>query len=163
MMTIAVDVCGEFGLTVSEAKAETMCMRSEEYGDVRFEINGASKIHKQTNKVVYLGECIRSIPDLFVEIVRRTQRAWAFYRKYGLHFYDQRSADLKLKDWMLKVEVVLTLLYRSVSWMPPKITKIYYAEPTPSYSTASLTGASKTVRTMSFLTERASQERAAKA
>lgn len=82
-----------------------MCMRPEEYEEVRFNVNAAGQIFKETNKSVCFGGCTSYVPDLSVEIARRTKRAWLCYRKYGCHLNDQFKVDLNFKARILKAEV----------------------------------------------------------
>ena len=58
MMTVIVAACSAFGLTVSEAKTEVMCLQTKYEGNTSFTINTASQTNKQTSKFVYLGQAI---------------------------------------------------------------------------------------------------------
>lgn len=46
---ILLHVCREFGLTVSEANTEIMSMRSDEYGEGKFDVIVAGHIYEHTN------------------------------------------------------------------------------------------------------------------
>ena len=57
--------------------------------------------------------------DLSIEVDRRIRNAsWCSFRKYTLELYDRPSALLELKIWMLRAEVVETMLYGCVTWSP---------------------------------------------
>ena len=64
MMTVVVTACSSFGLTVSEAKTETMCLETKGAGKVSFTINAAGQVYKQTIEFVYLGGAITADRDL---------------------------------------------------------------------------------------------------
>ena len=51
-------VLGVFGLTVSEAETEIMCVQTKGGGKVLFSINAAGQIYKRTIEFVYLGGAI---------------------------------------------------------------------------------------------------------
>ena len=64
-MTVTVTACSAFGLTVSEAKTELMCLQTEGGGKVSFTINAAGQVlYKQTIEFVYLGRAITADRDL---------------------------------------------------------------------------------------------------
>ena len=46
------------------------------------------------------------------------RNAWCSFRKYTLKQYDRSSAPLKLKIRMLRAEVLETMLYGCVTWIP---------------------------------------------
>ena len=56
MMGVIVVVCAAFGLTVSEAKTEIMCLRARGMPEstATFSIEAAGQVYNQTNKFVYL-------------------------------------------------------------------------------------------------------------
>ena len=81
---------------------------------------GARAVHRycsqpgvQTNgQVCVLGGATSADWDLrSVEITRRIQRAWACFGRHKIEICDSPSVRLRLKVWMLKVEVLETLLY----------------------------------------------------
>ena len=47
MMTAIVTACSSFGLTVSEAKTDTMCLETKSGGKVSFTINAAGQVYKK--------------------------------------------------------------------------------------------------------------------
>ena len=55
-MGVIIVVCTAFGLTVSKAKMEKMCLRTKRMPEpiVMFNIEAASLLKNQTNKFVYL-------------------------------------------------------------------------------------------------------------
>ena len=79
MMTVIVTACSSFGLTVSEAKPDIMCLETKGVGKVSFTIN--SQVYKQTVQFVYLGGVITPARDCSMKITRRLQRAWAYFQR----------------------------------------------------------------------------------
>ena len=116
MITAIVTACSSFGLTVSEAKTEIMCLETKRGGKVSFTINAAGQVYKQTIEFVYLGRAITADRDLSIEIKRRLQRAWACFQRYKMEIYDRPGVRLWLKVRLLKAEVVETLLYGCMTW-----------------------------------------------
>ena len=57
MMTVIVTACSSFGLAVSEAKTETMCLWTKGGGKVSFTINAAGQVYNPKIEFVYLGGC----------------------------------------------------------------------------------------------------------
>ena len=120
MMTVIVAACLSFGLTVSEAKTEIMCLQTKGGGKMSFTINAAGQVYKQTIEFVYLGGAITADRDLNIEITRRLQRAWACFQRYKMEIYDRPCVHLRSKVRLLKAEVVETLLYGCMTWGPKK-------------------------------------------
>ena len=118
MMTVIVTACSAFGLTVSEAKTEMMCLQAKGGGKVSFAINAACQLHKQTVQFVYLGGAISANRDLSIEITHRLQRAWARFQRYKTEIYDRPGVRLRLKVRLLKAKVIETLLYGCMTWSP---------------------------------------------
>ena len=160
MMTVIVTACREVGLTVSEAKTETMLLHSQA-GTLG--ISAASQAYKQANDFVYLEGSIAENGDLSVEIKRRVQRAWASYQKYKVQLYNQPSAALPLKVRMVKAEAVEALLYGCVTWTIAQRPPPYFAQSIMHCSGAILDGTSAIALTTSRHTERPSQRQNAKA
>ena len=75
-----------------------------------FSVEAAGQVYKQTHEFVYLA-------DLSDE-ARRIRNAWCSFRKYSLELFDRPSAPLELKIRMLKAEVIETMLYDCVTWIP---------------------------------------------
>ena len=55
MMTAIVTACSAFGLTVSEAKTEIMCLETKGGGEVTFTINAAGQVYKQSSLCTWAG------------------------------------------------------------------------------------------------------------
>ena len=119
-MVVIVVVCAAFGLTVSEAKTETMCLRAKGMPEstATFSVEAAGQVYNQTNESVYLGENVNQNADLSIEVDQRVRNAWCSFRKYTLELYDRPSAPLELKNRMLRAEVLETMLYGCVTWSP---------------------------------------------
>ena len=120
MMGVIVVVCSAFGLTVSEAKTEIMCLRAKVMPEstATFSVEAMGQVYNQTNEFVYLGGNVNHNADLSIEVDRRISNAWCSFRKYALELYDQPSAPLELKLRMLRAEVFETMLYGCVTWSP---------------------------------------------
>ena len=73
MMTVIVTACSSLGLTVSEAKAEIMCLQSKGGGKVSVTIKSAGQVYKQTIEFVYLGVAITADRDLSIEITASSE------------------------------------------------------------------------------------------
>ena len=101
-------VCVAFGLTVSEAKTEIMCLRAKGMPDTTatFSVEAAGQVYNQTKEFVYLGVNVNHNADLSIEVDRRIRNAWYSFRKYTLELYDRPSAPLELKLRMLRAEVL---------------------------------------------------------
>ena len=120
MMGVIVVVCAVFGLTVSEAKTEIMCLRAKGMPDstATFSVEAAGQVYNQTNEFEYLGGNVNHNVDLSIEVDRRVRNAWCSFRKYTLELYDRPSAPLELKIRMLRAEVLETMMYGCVTWSP---------------------------------------------
>ena len=99
MMGVIVVVCAAFGLTVSEAKTEIMCLRAKGMPEstATFSVETAGQVCNQTNEFASLGGNVNHNADLSIEVDRRTRNAWCSFRKYTLELYDRPSAPLELK------------------------------------------------------------------
>ena len=113
-------MCAVFGLTVSEAKTEIMCLRAKGMPEstATFSVEAAGQVYIQTNEFVYLEGNVNQNADLSIEVDRRVRNAWYSFRKYTLELYDRPSAPLELKIRMLRAEVLETMLYGCVTWSP---------------------------------------------
>ena len=120
MMGLIVVVCAAFGLTVSEAKTEIMCLRAKGMPEptATFSVEAAGQVYNQTNEFVYLGGNVNHNADLAIEVDRRIRNAWCSFRKYNIELCDRPSASLELKIRMLRAEVLETMLYGCVTWSP---------------------------------------------
>ena len=112
MMGVIVVVYAAFGLTVSEAKTEIMCLRAKGRPEftATFNVEAASQMYSQTNELVYLGGNVTHKANLFIEVNRRIRNVWCSFRKYTLELYDRPSTPLELKIRMLRAEVLETML-----------------------------------------------------
>ena len=108
MMGVIVVVCAAFGLTVSEAKTEIMCLRAKGTPESTtvFRVEAAGRVYNQTNEFAYLGGNVNHNTDLSVEVDQRIRNTWCSFRKYTLELYDRPSAPLKLRTRMLRAEVL---------------------------------------------------------
>ena len=63
-MGVIVGVCAAFGLTVSEAKTEIMCLRTKDMMESTaiFSVETADQVYNQTNEFVYLGGTSTTTP-----------------------------------------------------------------------------------------------------
>ena len=70
MMEVIVVVCVAFGLTVSEAKIEIMCLRAKEMPEstATFSVEAAGQVYNQTNEFVYLGGNVNHNANLSIEV-----------------------------------------------------------------------------------------------
>ena len=120
MVRVIVVVCAAFGLIVSEAKTEIMCLRAKGMPEstATFSVEAAGQVYSQTNDFVYLGGNVNHNADLSMEVDWRISNAWYSFRKYTLALYDRSSAPLELKIRMLRAEVLETMLYGCVTWSP---------------------------------------------
>ena len=107
-MGVIVVMCAAFGLTVSEAKTEIMCLRAKGMleSTATFSVEAACQVYNQANEFVYLGGNVNHNADLSIEVDRRTRNAWCSFRKYTLELYDRPSAPLELKTRMLRANVL---------------------------------------------------------
>ena len=119
-MVVIVVVCAAFGLTVSEAKTEIMCLRAKgmPQSTATFSVEAVRQVCNQTNEFVYLGGNVNHNADLSIEVDRPIRNAWCSFRKYTLELYDRPSAPLELKTEILRAEVLETMLYGCVTWSP---------------------------------------------
>ena len=119
-MVVIVTVCAAFGLTVSKAKTEIMCLRTRGMPDATatLSVEAAGQVYKQTHEFVYLGGNVNHHADLSIKVDRRIRNAWCSFRKYSLVLYDRPSAPLELKIRMLKTDVLEKMLYVCITWSP---------------------------------------------
>ena len=75
-MGVIVVVCAAFGLTVSEAKTEIMCLRSKGMREptATFSVEAADQVHNQTNELVYLGVTSTTMLTCSSRSMAHTQR-----------------------------------------------------------------------------------------
>ena len=72
-MGMIVVSCAAFGLSVSEAKPNTMCLRTKGMPEATavFSVEAAGQVYNQTNNSVYLRGNTHHNTDLSIEINRR--------------------------------------------------------------------------------------------
>ena len=83
-----------------------------------FCVEAVGQVYNQTNEFVYLGGNVNHNADLSIAIDGRIRNSWSSFRKYTLELYDRLSAPLELKIWMLRAEVLVTMLYGCVTRSP---------------------------------------------
>ena len=120
MMGVIVVVCTAFGLNVSEANTEIMCLRVKGMPESTaiFNVEAAGQVYNQTNEFVYLGGNFIQNADLSIKVDRLIRNVWCSFQTYTLELYDRPSAHLELKLRMLRAEVLETMLYGCVTWIP---------------------------------------------
>ena len=103
MTGVIVVVCVAFGLAVSEAKTEIMCLRPKGMPEstATFSVETTGQVYNQANEFVYLGGNVNHNADVSIEVNRRICNPWCSFRKYTLKLYDRPSAPLELKIRML--------------------------------------------------------------
>ena len=119
-MDLIMVVSAAFGLTVSEAKTETMRLRTKGMPEPAaiFSVEAAGQVYNQTNGFDPLGRNVNHNANLSIEAERRIRNAWCSFRKYTLELYARPSALLELEIRMPKAEVLKTMMYGCVSWSP---------------------------------------------
>ena len=120
MVGVIVIMCVAFGLTVSEAKTEFICLRAKrmpEYTAI-FNVEAAGQAYNQTNEFVYLRGNVNHNADLSIEVDPRICIVWCSFRKYIHELYARPSAPLVLKIRTIRAEVLETMLYGCVTWSP---------------------------------------------
>ena len=77
IMGVIMVVCAAFGLTVSEAKTEIMCLRAKGRPEspAIFSVEAAGQMYNQTNELVYFGGDVNHNADLSIEVDRRMRNA----------------------------------------------------------------------------------------
>ena len=61
------------------------------------QIEAAGQTYKQVQSFTYLGGAVTEVPDMSVEIARRTRAWWMHIRRYLRELYDQPKVALSLK------------------------------------------------------------------
>ena len=84
IMEVIVEVCRAFALTVSAKKTETMCMPPPRKPRTMVRVEAAGQIYKQVQFFTYLGDAVTEIPDMSVDIARRTRACWMRVTRYLL-------------------------------------------------------------------------------
>ena len=90
------------------------------------QIEAAGQTYKQVQSFTYyLGDAVTKVPDMSVEIARRTRACWMRIRRYLRELYDQPRVALSLKIRMAKTEAIEALLYGCSTWT---LRQEHYAE-----------------------------------
>ena len=90
------------------------------------QIEAAGQTYKQVQSFTYyLGGAVTEVPDMSVEIARRTRACWMRIRRYLRELYDQPKVALSLKIRMAKTEAIEALLYGYSTWT---LRQEHYAE-----------------------------------
>ena len=98
MKEVIVEVCRAFALTVSAKKTETMlCMPPPRTPRTMVQIEAAGQTYEQVQSFTYLGGAVTEVPNMSVEIARRTRACWMRIRRYLRELYDQPKVALSLK------------------------------------------------------------------
>ena len=118
MMTTIVEVFGEFGLTVSEKKTETLLMRAPEKQPKKggsppppLVIEAAGQKYAQTTQFRYLGGLVNEDGELTQEINHRSRAAWACIRRFSRELFPRPKVPGRLKVRLLRAEAMEVLLY----------------------------------------------------
>ena len=74
-------------------------------------VEAAGQKYKPVQSFTYLGGAVTEVPDMSVEIARRTRACWMRIMRYLRELYDQPKVALSLKTRMVKAEAIETLLY----------------------------------------------------
>ena len=113
-------VCTAFGVIVSEAMTEIMCLGEKGMSEstATFSVEAASYVYNQTNEFVQLGGNIHLNANLSIEVDRRIRNALCSFRKYTLELYGRPYAPFEFNFRMLRAEVLETILYDCVTWSP---------------------------------------------
>ena len=116
MMEVIVEVCRVFALTLLAKKTETMRMRPPRTPRTMVRIEAAGQIYKPVQSFTYLAGAVTEIPDMPVEIARRTSACWKRIRRCSRELYGQPKVALSLKTRMVKAEAIEALLYGCSTW-----------------------------------------------
>ena len=82
MMEVIVEVCRAFALTVSAKETETMCMPPLRTPRTMVQVEAAGQTYKHVQSFTSLGGAVTEVPDMSVEIARRTRACWMRIRRY---------------------------------------------------------------------------------
>ena len=111
IMEVIVEVCRAFASTMSAKKTETMCMPPPYTPRTMMQVEAAGQTYKQVQSFTYLRSAVTEVPDMSVEIARRTRACWMRIRRYLRELYDQPKVALSLKTRIVKAEAIEALLY----------------------------------------------------
>ena len=117
MMKVIVEVCRAFALTVSANKTETMYMAPPRTPRTMVHVEAAAgQKYKQVQSITYLGGAVTEVPDMSVEIARRTRACWMRIRRYLRELYVETKVAFSLKTRMAKAEAIEARLYGCSTW-----------------------------------------------
>ena len=97
MMEVIVEVCRAFALTVSGDQ----CIPLPRTPRTMVKVEAAGQAYKQMQSFTYLWGAVTEVPDMSVEIARRTRACWMRIRRYLRELYDQPKVALFLKTRMV--------------------------------------------------------------
>ena len=121
MMAVFVEVFGTFSLTISESKADPMCMPIPRAPATKIVFNATGQQYRQITSFTYLGGTVTEAPNLPDEIDWRIRTGWMGFKRYKRELYNRPKASLlPLKARMVRSEVVEALLYGCAPWTPLK-------------------------------------------
>ena len=106
-MTAVVEVCGAYGLTVTEKKTETMVVSPPHHAQEDLQIVAAGQRYTQTEQFIFPGGTITAEAAMTAEMRRRTGTAWGVFRRHANVVYELPTAILlmALKVRLLQAEV----------------------------------------------------------
>ena len=116
MLEVIVEVCRAFALIVSAKKTETMCMPPPRTPRTMVQVEATGQTYKQVQSFTYLGGTVTEVPDMSIEIARRTRACWMRIKRYLRELYDQPKVALSFKTRMVKVGAIEALLYGCSTW-----------------------------------------------
>ncbi len=126
MMTIIVQSCTLFGLSVSQPKTKTLCFEprpkrgaAADADDSEFEmrIEASDQMYEQVKRFIYLGSLQTHNHDMGPELRRRIFASSAKLRRHSKTIFDaKRGIYLRNKMRMYNAEVLPALLYACETW-----------------------------------------------
>ena len=95
-----------------------MCMPPPRTPRTMVQIEAAGQTYEQVQSFTSLGGAVTEVPDMSVEIARRTRACWMRIRRYLRELYDQPKVAFSLKTRMVKTEAIEAhLLYGCSTWI----------------------------------------------
>ena len=80
------------------------------------QVEAAGQTYKQVQSFSYLESVVTEVPDMSVEIARRTRACWMRIRRYLRELCNQLKVALSLKTRMVKAEAIEALVYGCSTW-----------------------------------------------
>ena len=90
------------------------------------QIEAARQTYEQMKPFIYLGGAVTEVPDMSVEIARRTRACWMRIRRYLRELFDQPKVALSLKIRMAKAEAIEALARNTTPNSAPYTTESYF-------------------------------------